>query len=134
MKNLTLGEKIKKIRVNRNKTQQETAEYMGVSRPYYAQWENNTKNINAHQLMKLAKYFQVTLDYFSESSDDEIFFTLLTRLSNFFENEQIPAPDKDKAYQDIMRAYLKSKENISNNVYNDTKTATLDTSPSRKQD
>lgn len=105
-----IGSKMKQVRTARNMTQQEVADSMGVSRVYYSQWENDTRNINANQLMEFAKIVGVTLDYFSDDSQERTLFQLLAQLENVFNAADIGEADKDKAYQDIMKIYLKSKE------------------------
>ena len=66
--------------------------------------------MSAEQLIKFAQIVNVTLDYFDETPPDINLFNLLNQLSVFFSNNGIPSKDKDKAYQDIMRLYLKFKE------------------------
>ncbi|MEQ6855270.1 helix-turn-helix transcriptional regulator [Lysinibacillus capsici] len=57
MKRLSLAA----LRVNRNMTQQDVADRLGVSRQTVAQWENNS---NAKELViyALAKLYEVELD------------------------------------------------------------------------
>lgn len=104
-----VGSKLKRLRISRNITQQELAEEMGVSRDHVSRWESNERNINANQLIQIAKFFNVTLDYFNEKTEDQQLFETLIELSNFFQSEGVPEMDKDKAYHDIMAIYLKSK-------------------------
>ena len=111
-----IGSKLKQLRLARNFTQQEMAEQMGVSRVYYSQWESNDRRINAEQLMQFAKIMQVTLDYFSDNSPERTMFQLMAQLESVFADAGIPEADKDKAYQDIMKIYLKSKEMAATNA------------------
>ena len=104
-----LGNKIKSLRIARNLTQQELADRMGVARQMVSKWELGGRNLYAKQLVQLADALGVSLDYFSTKSEDQQLFETLTELSNFFESEGVPEEDKDKAYQDIMTIYLKSK-------------------------
>lgn len=105
-----IGKKLKQIRIARNKTQLDVAEAIGVSRNAYTHWESGTRRVNAEQLVALAKYFGVTLDYFNDAPPDKSVVELLTQISAFFDSENICEEDKDKAYQDIMKAYLSYKE------------------------
>lgn len=105
-----LGSKMKQIRTARHYTQQEIADRMGVSRVYYSQWESNDRRVNAEQLIQFAKIVGVTLDFFSDNTEQHTLFQLLAQLENVFTSADIPDADKDKAYQDIMKLYLKSKE------------------------
>lgn len=105
-----IGNKIKQIRQHRHLTQQEVADRMGVSRNYISQWESGTRRINADQLIQYAKIVQVTLDYFNDNSPERTLFQTMAQLDQLFMDASVPEADKDKAYQDIMKVYLKSKE------------------------
>ena len=105
-----LGEKIKQIRISRGLTQQHLANELGVARNTISQWENNERNISADQLIRYAQIVKVPLDFFDNKSEDENFFSAMQNLTVFFNSENVSSADKDTAYQDIMRLYLKSKE------------------------
>ena len=105
-----LGEKIKQIRISRGLTQQHIANELGVARNTISQWENNERNISADQLIRYAQIVKVPLDFFDNKSEDENFFSAMQNLTVFFNSENVSSADKDTAYQDIMRLYLKSKE------------------------
>lgn len=105
-----LGSKMKQIRTARHYTQQDIADKMNVSRVYYSQWESNDRRINAEQLIQFAKIVGVTLDFFSDNTEQHTLFQLMAQLEGVFSSANIPEADKDKAYQDIMKLYLKSKE------------------------
>ena len=107
---MNIGEKIKQIRVARNLTQQEIADSMGVKRNTVSQWESGTRNVSADQLIQYAKIVGVTLDYFSDNSPERTLFQTMAQLDQLFMDASVPEADKDKAYQDIMKVYLKSKE------------------------
>ncbi|MGN0695068.1 MAG: helix-turn-helix domain-containing protein [Lentihominibacter sp.] len=110
MSHNNLGEKMRQVRASRGLTQNDVAEAMGVSAQYVSRWESGERNINANQLMEFAKIVGVTLDYFSDDSHERTLFQLLAQLENVFNAADIGEADKDKAYQDIMKIYLKSKE------------------------
>lgn len=105
-----IGEKMKQLRAARNFSQQEIADLMGVSRQYISRWESGERNINGDQLIQYAKIMGVTLDYFSDNSPERTMFQVMAQLDGVFSSAEIPDADKDKAYQDIMRVYLKFKE------------------------
>ena len=105
-----LGEKIKQIRTSRGLTQQHIANELGVARNTISQWENNERNMSADQLIRYAQIVKVPLDFFNNKSQDENFFAAMQNLTAFFNSENVSSADKDTAYQDIMRLYLKSKE------------------------
>ena len=105
-----IGDKLKKIRLARNMTQGELADKMGLSRHLISRWETGDRNINADQLNKLAQILGVTLDYFQDAKPERTLNNLMSQLEVVFMDAGIPASDKDKAYQDIMKIYLKSKD------------------------
>ena len=105
-----LGSKIKNIRTSRNLTQTEVAELLNVNRSTISHWEANTKTPSTENLMALAKIVGVTLDYFQDAPPERTLFQLLAQLDGVFNSAAISDSDKDKAYQDIMKIYLKSKE------------------------
>lgn len=105
-----VGSKLKNLRISRNVTQQELADALSVTRNLISHWESGIRNINTNQLIQIAKFFNVTLDYFNDKPEDQQLFETLIQLSNFFQSEGVPDEDKDKAYRDIMQLYLKSKE------------------------
>lgn len=60
MKYITI---IKNLREDCDKTQKEIAYYLGTSQTMYARYERGANEIPLHHLMKLAKYYNVSLDY-----------------------------------------------------------------------
>jgi transcriptional regulator with XRE-family HTH domain len=56
---LALGEAIKKARKLRGKTQQETADAVGVSRPSLTQWEQDLTNPSIPNLKKLCEFLEI---------------------------------------------------------------------------
>ena len=109
-----IGTKIKRIRSARGLTQSDVAEAIGVSRAYYTQWENGTRRINAEQLIELSKIVGVTLDYFSDDIPQRSLFQLMAQLQLFFSDTQVSDDEKEKAYQQVMKMYLKYKESAEN--------------------
>ena len=105
-----IGEKMKNLRINRKMSQNDVAEAMGISRQYVSRWESGERNINADQLVQYAKIMGVTLDYFSDSPVERTLFQVMSQLEAAFTSNNIPDADKDKAYQDVMKMYLKYKE------------------------
>lgn len=58
------GEKIAKLRAQKNLSQEELADYLFVSRTLVSKWENNKRNPNDENLKKLANLFSVEIDFF----------------------------------------------------------------------
>ena len=57
------AENIKKIRIQNNKTQEETAQLLNVSRSSYAMWESNNEIIPIKRLTEFCDLFKVSVDY-----------------------------------------------------------------------
>lgn len=58
-----LGETLKKLRLERDLTQAELAQTIGLARGTYTHYEHGTREPNIETLIKLAKYFDVSVDY-----------------------------------------------------------------------
>jgi transcriptional regulator with XRE-family HTH domain len=58
-----LGERLRILRNQKKRTQQQVAEYLGITRPAYTAYEKGTRNPDYGILEKLAAYFNVTTDY-----------------------------------------------------------------------
>lgn len=59
---MSLAKNIKTLRENDYKSQEKIAEYMNVSRQTISKWENGTSEPAVNDLIRMAKYFNVTLD------------------------------------------------------------------------
>lgn len=55
--------RIRNLREDADKTQQEVATYLGTSQTMYARYERGANEMPIRHLIKLAKYYNVTLDY-----------------------------------------------------------------------
>lgn len=51
------------LRNSKNKTQQDLADYLGVTRPAYTAYERGTRHPDYDTLQKIANYYDVTTDY-----------------------------------------------------------------------
>jgi len=65
----TLGETIKKHRVESNMSQEFIAELLGVSRQAVSKWENGTSDPSTSNLVALAKLFNVPAEELLRPSD-----------------------------------------------------------------
>lgn len=57
-------EELKKIRKKSNKTQEEVAEYLGITKQAYFRYEKGSRRISLDTLIKLTEYFNLSSDYF----------------------------------------------------------------------
>ena len=58
--------KLKELRKENKKTQQDIAKYLNVSRTTYNGYELGTIQLTMENLIKLADYYQVSIDYICE--------------------------------------------------------------------
>ena len=56
-------QRLKDLREDADKTQEEIAKIIGTSQSYYAQYENGKRSIPFERMILLAKYYNVSLDY-----------------------------------------------------------------------
>lgn len=62
MKSL-FGQRVKKLRLERNLSQQELADNFHLTRTAVTDWETRSKEPSFGMLMDIAKFFNVTTDY-----------------------------------------------------------------------
>ena len=60
---MSVYQRLKDLREDADKTQEEIARVMGTSQSYYAQYENGKRSIPFERMVVLAKYYNVSLDY-----------------------------------------------------------------------
>lgn len=73
---MNLGEKIYKLRKERNLSQEALAEFVGTTRQAISKWENNQGYPETEKLLLLSNVFEVSIDFLlkdekTESSADE---------------------------------------------------------------
>lgn len=56
-------QRLRDLREDFDKTQEEIAKIIGTSQSYYAQYENGKRPIPFERMIVLAKYYNVSLDY-----------------------------------------------------------------------
>ena len=104
-----LGEKLKQLRKARNLKQDDIALLFGISRGSVSNWEKNRRKPNIHQLEELAKYYNISLDYFAEETKKDEVVELLDRARKILKDDNIATEKKENLYQEIMRLYLTLK-------------------------
>lgn len=108
------NEKLKQARKDAHLTQQEVADYMGVSRSTVANWEISRRKPNFIELNKLANKLRVDVNYLVEGEEIQPERDLITRATSVFTDDMISTEDKDAIFQDIMEVYLKGKQKNGN--------------------
>ena len=63
--------RIRNLREDADKTQQEIAEYLGTSQTMYARYERGANEMSIRHLIKLSDYYQVSLDYLCGRTDEK---------------------------------------------------------------
>ena len=56
-------QRIKDLRDDADKTQEEIAQILGISRQHYSLYESGKREMPMHHFITLAKYYNVSLDY-----------------------------------------------------------------------
>lgn len=60
---MNMGERLRELRLSRNISQEEVARHIGITRSAYSHYEINNRQPVYETLIKLAAYFDVSLDY-----------------------------------------------------------------------
>ena len=97
IKELQLGEKIRKLRRERRLTLQKVAELTSLSKPLLSQIENDQVTPPIATLLKIAKGLKVGIHYFFEEEGDRQKF-VLTRGGGGKSSQRRPGNDEVKGY------------------------------------
>lgn len=62
-------QRMRDLREDHDKTQQEIADILGTSQTMYARYEREANELPIHHLLTLCKYYQVSADYLLGLSD-----------------------------------------------------------------
>lgn len=60
---MSIYQRLKDLREDADKSQQEIANVIGTSQSYYAQYENGKRAIPFERMIVLARYYNISLDY-----------------------------------------------------------------------
>ena len=83
---MTLGEKITELRKNKNLSQIQLAEQLGVSRQAISKWESGNTMPGIDSIIEISNFFDVTIDSLLKDGDD---FTQNKTSDTCTENESI---------------------------------------------
>lgn len=77
-----LTERLSRLRIAKKRTHQDLADYLGITRQAYSNYESGKRDVDTSTLNKLADYYDVSIDYLlgrsnnpsraEESNDPEI--------------------------------------------------------------
>jgi len=62
--------RVKDLREDNDLLQKDVAKLLGISQQYYSEYESGKRTITISHLITLAKYYNVSIDYLVELSDD----------------------------------------------------------------
>ncbi|GFN30738.1 helix-turn-helix transcriptional regulator [Paenibacillus xylaniclasticus] len=60
---MTMGDRLRELRLKRNLSQEEVARQIGITRSAYSHYEINNRQPVYDTLIKLSAYFEVSIDY-----------------------------------------------------------------------
>lgn len=103
-----IGRKIKQLRKGRGMTQEDVADKVKITRSTISNYEIGRRTPHLKDLQKLAKVFNVGLDYFGISAKDEA-IDLLERAKEVFKSQDVDQATKEELYQEFMKLYLELK-------------------------
>ncbi len=66
-----INKRIKDLRTDNQKTQQEVADYLKIERKTYLRYEKGEHEIRISTIIELAKYYNVSIDYLLGITDEE---------------------------------------------------------------
>lgn len=66
---MSVYQRLKDLREDADKSQEEIAKVIGTSQSYYAQYENGKRAIPFDRMVTLAKYYNISLDYLAGLTD-----------------------------------------------------------------
>ena len=74
--------RIRDLREDSDKTQQQIADYLGTSQTMYARYERGANELPLRHLISLCKYYNVSADYILGFSNQKILLEVSTKNTN----------------------------------------------------
>lgn len=68
---MQIAQRIKEIRLERNKTQEEVAEALGIVKQAYYRYEKGIRSLKAEQIKVICEYLNISADYLLGLSDEK---------------------------------------------------------------
>lgn len=107
---MTIGNRLKDLRLKRDLNQDEVAEKLGITRGSYAKYENNITKPPGNKLKLLADFYNVSTDYLltGEDKTDVDLGTILKGRPHF---NGIPIePDQADFFIDLLQTYIERRK------------------------
>lgn len=111
-----IGKRIKELRRARGLDQLQASQIIGVSRSQWSNLENGKRNLNIQQIKTIADYFNVTLSTLGVDTDAIETVEILERARLIFENNDIPFEEKQELQEQIMRMFIKAKDELQKDI------------------
>jgi len=106
---MTLGEKLKKLRKEKNWSQQYLSDQLGVHTKHISRYENNVNKPSLEMLRKLSDLFNVSVDYLVNEEASNINFKD-KELEKYFEKVDKLDEDDKKLVKAMLDAVLVKNE------------------------
>jgi len=103
---MNFGDKLKKLRSDKRKTQEEVAVYFNIAPNTWSNYENNKREPDIDMLPKIADYFGVTIDSLLYDTKDLSFAAYLDKDFNRLPDE---AKKDVKKYIEFVKSNYKEK-------------------------
>ncbi len=97
------GNRLKELRSYKDINQLEIANHLGISRQAYGKYENENRQPDYNTLVKIADYFDVSLDYLLGRTDVQ---------TPYFFISEIKASDESKYFNSIILILKKNIDNL----------------------
>ena len=106
------NEKLKQARKKAGLSQEDVASAIGKSRSTYANYELARRKPTFLELKQIARVLHLDVNYLVEGEEVSLDVELMSRATDVFNSLNISEADKDAIFQDVMKIYLKGKEEI----------------------
>lgn len=107
---MTMGDRLKELRVQRGLSQEAVARTIGITRSAYSHYEINNRQPVYETLIKLAAFFQVSTDYIIEGESRHADPTVTADTIEIFRLLSNMDHDKRKASIDKMLSVIKEAD------------------------
>ena len=81
--------RLKKLRLNKNLTQQQLGKLLSVSGQTILNWENDITYPSVKKLIELARFFDVSIDYLLDFKGKDTNFDKIINILNDYEKEDL---------------------------------------------
>lgn len=99
--------RLKQLRKNRGLYQKNVAEMLGIDRTTYGKYETGDSEPPIEYLIKLADYYNVTIDFLVGRVDD-----MLPKVNLVFDEEKSLSPEEHKLIEDFRRINSQGKDYV----------------------